>query len=600
MPLGAATAPAGGAVTFSGLSERITAGAGNGASWLAVCTFTGGNDGDDYSLSLAANADLVAVGVVTAFPILPSGAPVDGNLQTLGPPGTANTLAVTDLVLPGNVTVSQTASDVVVLRFRVTAGASENVEIQSVTLHALGSGNDQHAVSSVTLWHDTNSDGVLQRTADALAGPGSYGSVYSADNGAAIFSGLGHIVNAGASSEFLAAYTFSGAGVNNDRFEATFTPAVDLLARGQSSLIPATVSGVAVLSFRIRIFGSGDWTQNWPAFPGGYQGEHGHSAVLDEAAHRIVLFGGVTGLTAPTADAWQVDLTANPPTWTQMTVAGTPPAPRHGHGAVYRPAGQGGPAMIVFGGFDAAGVALADAWSLSLTPGSEAWTALAPVGGPPAARGYHTAVWDRNGARMIVFAGSADRPNPWGAAGTRTLFSDLWALDPAAGTWTALTATGTPPPGAGRAGHAAVYDAKGRRMIVLGGCDTTTAGSEVYYNDVTALDTQTLVWTALSTAGTAPSVRTLHSAVLDEIGRRVFVFAGGTDNPPATPVLTNTLHVFNLGSPTASWTDGPWNLVAWATTPPAVRYNHAGAFDPRTGRSFQFGGLGTSNAWSYR
>lgn len=92
-------------------------------------------------------------------------------------------------------------------------------------------------------------------------------------------------------------------------------------------------------------------------------------------------------------------------TWAQISPVGGPPGVRILHSAVFNPTNN---RMIVFGGFNGHGVvALAplcnDVWDADGLGGPSTWTQLSPTGGPPSARGYHSAVYDAVNNRMIVF-----------------------------------------------------------------------------------------------------------------------------------------------------------------------------------------------------
>jgi hypothetical protein len=79
-----------------------------------------------------------------------------------------------------------------------------------------------------------------------------------------------------------------------------------------------------------------------------------HTAIYDPATNRMVVFGGNSGGghrgTAVLDDTWvlsHADGTGGTPAWTRSTPAGTAPAPRSSHTAVYNAANN---CMIVFGG----------------------------------------------------------------------------------------------------------------------------------------------------------------------------------------------------------------------------------------------------------
>jgi hypothetical protein len=605
VPIGAPTTFSSGTATFGGLSEIITAGAGNAEDWIVVCDFTGGSPGDTYRVSLLSNTDVSATGVLSTLVILPLGPPVYGNFMTV--PASPPSLTVTNLTAGGLVAISPIESDVVMFHLRFAAGASEGITLQSLTFHATGVGHDAHDISSVCLFEDMNTDGVLQRGSDTLVTSLSYGLTYSGDEGTVTFAGLSHTIPAGTSDELLLIYYMGGSGAAADGYSVTLDTAVDITAVGAGSASPAVITGGAFTGSSARISTNPAWTSALSPVPGGYIGEHGHSAIYDTANRRFILFGGVAGLNASNNDTWEVDLTTAPPTWTQLSFGPMPlPGNRHGHSAVYIPAGASGPGsapkMWVFGGYSFGTGFMQDVWELDLTSGSESWTQLAPGGSTlPSPRGYHAAVWDTAQSRMIVYGGSNTLPLIWGfPGGPLTLFNDVWELDLATTTWTSLSPGGTAPPvaGSGRAGQTAVYDATVGRMIVFAGCDYTWPPNATYYNDTYELDltSGSETWSALQNSGTVPSARYLHTAVMDEIGRRMFVFAGGTDNFMALPTLHNDIHVYNLSLSTTAAVN-QWSLASPGGGPPVARYNHASAYDPIGSRSCHVTGQNTTDAW---
>jgi hypothetical protein len=103
------------------------------------------------------------------------------------------------------------------------------------------------------------------------------------------------------------------------------------------------------------------------------------------------------------------------PRWTNIVAPGTAGSPprRYGHTAVYDSANN---RMIIFGGApapDTEGIGFNDAWVLTYANGlggTPAWTQLKPAGTPPATRWEHTAVYDAVNNRMLVFAGDLADP----------------------------------------------------------------------------------------------------------------------------------------------------------------------------------------------
>ncbi len=281
-----------------------------------------------------------------------------------------------------------------------------------------------------------------------------------------------------------------------------------------------------------------------------------HSAILDEAGQRMIVFSGIGDSLID--DVWALNLTGVVG-WTLLTTSGDAPTGRLGHKAVYDGANQ---RMIVFGGDDGDFPNNTGVWSLSLS-GAPAWIQLAPTGGPPSARIGHTAVYDAIGQRMIVFGGNDGF----------TALNDVWALSlSGAPAWSLLTTTGTPPPA--REYHSAVYDADNRRMVVFGGTVDFN-----FVDDVWALDLSTLAWTELTPSGTPPSARQGHSAVYDAAHQRMVVF-GGDDGT----YCFGDIRALNLAGAPA------WGMIPPPSPAPAGRVYHSAVYNGAAQEMILFGG----------
>src|SRR5206468_4356809 len=256
-----------------------------------------------------------------------------------------------------------------------------------------------------------------------------------------------------------------------------------------------------------------------------------HSAIYDPVRDRMVVFGGYYG--QDLNDLWEFRLSGTP-MWTQLSPTGTPPRARSGHSAIYDPVRD---RMLVFGGhYDSLGwgLVLNDVWALSLS-GTPAWSSISPSGTPPAARAWHTAVYDAGRDRMVVFGGCC-----FGSS----YFNDAWELTlsdtPA---WRQLTPSELPPPG--RIFHAAVYE--GARDLMLAfegfGSDFLDYVWELAFSAPLAVGGRPNVGLALSlgrpnpTSGAVsfdldlPSTRAVRASVCDVSGREVARLADRTLAP---------------------------------------------------------------------
>ena len=356
----------------------------------------------------------------------------------------------------------------------------------------------------------------------------------------------------------------------------------------------------------VLYMGGGDWQKLVDTGPP--SGRYGASAFFDAANGRMLVFGG-QGSTGPLNDTWTLPLNGGL-AWAQLTPAGTPPAARSGHTAVFDPATD---RMLVFGGGDASG-AFSDVSELALESGSE-WSPLIDPGNVPTPRNAHSAVFDTQRARMLIFGGAnvatflsdvatlslsgdpvwsplvpggtppgarssqsaiydpvRDRVIVFGGFDGGAGLGDTWELT-LAGTpaWSPLTTSGVPPQG--RGGHAAIYDPVRDRMLVLSG-----RSGALYQSDVWALSMgDSPTWTQLSPSGTPPGARAFHSAIYDPVRDRVVMF-GGT-GPSG---FLNDAWALSLGG--LAWTQLP------ATSPPPARQASAACYDPIADRMVLFGG----------
>jgi hypothetical protein len=377
----------------------------------------------------------------------------------------------------------------------------------------------------------------------------------------------------------------------------------------------------------LALEGAPGWTQ---LHPSGIPpvARAGMSAVYDPIRDRMLVFGGVYvddefGFSRYANDIWELSL-GGEPAWTELAPAGTPPAPRCGHGAIYDPARD---RMLVFGG-EGDTLYFFDVWALSLS-GPAQWSELRPSGPVPGARSGASVIHDPRRDRMLVYGGAAD-----------SSFGDTWSLslaEPAA--WMKEDPAGPVP--VARAQHSAILDPGHNRMVVFGGWDGTgprndaavlaLAGPPAWsvpvevpatpglygfraVHDVTrarmvlvgypAADTAALFrawslplagateWTAIEATGLPPDSRSGFSAVYDERRDRILVFGGY--RPPGR--FSDEVWSLSLAGTPA------WTPLAPAGTGPMGRCQHSAIYDPVRDAMIVYGGCDAYgicfDAWS--
>lgn len=292
--------------------------------------------------------------------------------------------------------------------------------------------------------------------------------------------------------------------------------------------------------------------------------------------------------------------------WMRVAARAQGPDARAFHSAVYEPQNR---RMIVFGGRGSAGhgcAALNDTWTLthpSGATGSPSWIRLAPDGLAPSARYSHTAVYDADTDRMIVFGGSAaDGCAPM--TRSTAAANDVWILQNASGAvasegvaddgtapeampaWIPLKPVGTPPPS--REAHTAIYDPATNRMVVFGGTNLTGSCAGAI-DDLWVLSNAnglggTPEWTRVNARGVAPSTRRGHTAVFDAATDRMILFGGESRCAGEVNDLFVLEHPSGVnGSPT-------WFRGITTSTSPRGRAFHTAVYDSTANRMTIFGG----------
>jgi Kelch motif protein/galactose oxidase-like protein/flagellar hook capping protein FlgD len=288
-------------------------------------------------------------------------------------------------------------------------------------------------------------------------------------------------------------------------------------------------------------------------------GRYSCSAVYDRTGDRLIVFGGTTSTGFPSNDAWALDFKQSVPTWTQLAPIGSPPTPRTDMSAVFDPRRN---RMVIFGGLDSTGYNLNDTWVLTLAE-PPIWIQLLRAGAPPERRSAAMA-YDSLRDQIIVQGGFGVSPD----------LNDTWTLGlgTTAG-WVPVFATGPPP---GRHNHTAIVDPVRDRLVIFGGGSLSTT-----FNDVWALPLGGgTAWTLLTPAGRLPVARFGHAMIFDPPRDRIVVCAGRDTT--------------GLAALSAILRGDTWELNfaanAWAPLPALTRSGHAMVWDPLRDRLVVFGG----------
>jgi len=219
--------------------------------------------------------------------------------------------------------------------------------------------------------------------------------------------------------------------------------------------------------------------------------------------------------------------------------------------------------VLLYGGKADDDVNQSDLWSFDLE--SNRWERIAVRGPAPPAREDHTLVLDEANDAVILFGGEDGHSS-----------RETWAFDPEHEVWTEITDETAPH----LESHSAIYDPRGRRMIVFGGTNEKVLETRTWSLDLDSRSPAYRTWSVFSTEAPRPSPRREHAAAYDPVRHRMFVFGGRLDDKKSH---RDDLWVLDLESRT--WTE----LQTSGDRPEPIRRT-AMVFDPRTNRLTVFGG----------
>ena len=304
----------------------------------------------------------------------------------------------------------------------------------------------------------------------------------------------------------------------------------------------------------------------------------GASDGFDSARNRMIVFGGDDTNGSPINDTWSLALGAEP-AWSPVTTQGGPPTPRFWHSGAWD---EQHDRYVVYGGYDAAGAANAELWTLSFSGGTPIWSQLSPAGPAPSGRYLSQMVRDPVHDRFLLL---------FGYDGSNVL-NDVWELrlSPAP-IWRQMSPSGIPP--SARAGEMCAFDVARNRVLIFGGSDNTSMKNDLLVLNLASGDGS---WVNLG-ATNRPSGRNLGLLRLDAVHDRLLLFGGYG----ISAVIGNSTYI--------SWLNDSWLLPlagtpAWksvTTDPPlpGARDRANGVYDPNYDRLIlACGGIdGSNDTW---
>ncbi|MBI5555149.1 MAG: T9SS type A sorting domain-containing protein [Elusimicrobia bacterium] len=245
----------------------------------------------------------------------------------------------------------------------------------------------------------------------------------------------------------------------------------------------------------------------------------GHSAVYDTNANRIIVFGGKTGTNyndQVSNTVYTFDTLTR--TWDVFSTTGTDiPVARRAHSAVFD---QQFNRMIIYGGWNVDMIALSDTYILDLNVTPAEWS-KANLSYEAPARWQATAIFDPVRKRMVIFGGVTTDNEPT---------NELWYLNLSSANltgqrWTQLFPTNNTSSGLARTAHVLVYNPDTDHLLVYGGWAPLTL-TEAFYDTTYAFDFNSRTWWLVAPGPDIPKSRRNASGIYDPIRKKMVIFGG--------------------------------------------------------------------------
>ena len=216
-------------------------------------------------------------------------------------------------------------------------------------------------------------------------------------------------------------------------------------------------------------------------------------------------------------------------------------------------------------GFDDGIVATASATIRPPFTGSGSWTNSS--GTLPSISTYHSAIFDENNARVLMYGGQS----------YYQLNAELFEYDTASQSWSVRGTSGITVPSLSQASSA--YDNATSQWFIFGGESYYTLSEELYVLD-TSVNAET--WDSWPAISNAPEARRGGAAVIDENNGLFYVIGG-----QGYYALLADLWVLDIGN--SSNAGASWSEIVGSGTAP-TRTNSASGFDAVNATIYLFGG----------
>jgi hypothetical protein len=409
---------------------------------------------------------------------------------------------------------------------------------------------------------DVNGDGKFTAGTDVpLTGSTE---TFTTDNGVVTFD-VQRTIAPNTSENWILTADLAGTASAGETMQVSLEYEIDMPTVDAATSEAQSVTGFPLYGARVRIPSLPmAWTPLAPS--GAAPGRYAHTAVYDPVNDRMVVFAGTNG-TASFSDLQELDLTPGSEAWSAISPSGGPPPVRNQHTAFYDPSSQ---RMIVFGGADSISL-YNDLWLLSLGVGSEAWSSPSPTGTAPTPR-YSACGGYITGGKAFISAGDS-------GASVNPHLSDFYELD-LSGTpaWTRhFSGTAS---GYSQSGHVGFYHASGNRVVLFGGLVNPGTPTSLLFSVDMGVNPAALA--TLNLAG-SPMPSSWSAGAWNSTDGRYYVW-GGFDSTRS--VCLSSLYAFDPDPPFP----GKWIYVMVPGASPSARCYHSMIFDSTRDRMILFGG----------